>query len=56
MGLVPWAERVTKGPLMPKNCLVDVASSRLPTVGSLVLLEVMVERGDVDKRLVGKHT
>ena len=32
---------------MPKNCLVDVAPSRLSAAGSLVLLEVMVESGDV---------
>ena len=46
---------MTKGPLVPKNCLVDVSSPCLPAGDPLVLLEVVVERGDVDESLVCQH-
>ena len=38
VGLVLWAECVTEGSLMPKNCLVNVASPCLVGLDAVVLL------------------
>ena len=38
VGLVSWTECVTEGSLMPKNCLVNVASPCLVGLDAVVLL------------------
>ena len=54
--LVSWAEGVTEGSLMPKNCLVYVTSPCLAGLGALILFHVVIESGDVNECLMLEHT
>ena len=54
--LVSWAEGVTEGSLMPKNCLVYVPSPYLTGLGALVLFHVVIESGNVNECFILEHT
>ena len=53
--LVPRAKGVTEGALLPKNCLVNLRPSVAATVDAVILLQVVVECGDVGESFMSQH-